>query len=94
MPEKLMYGIAEFTYWTRLPLRDPITTSAWLDFEELPEMEFETLEAAVEAMIERYADKIYIKEVYRGKETVICFIVDSDYNIAAALNYDKTVIYK
>ena len=102
MAEKCMYGIDTTSIWIHIksaPHNNPLSLAQFTSCdEEPPKMEFDTLESAVAAMIERYADKIYEKEVYRGKalgiETLICYVVDSDYNVAAALNYDKTVIYK
>lgn len=105
MSEKIMYGIETVTGFgpcsqskkrKRKPL--PIAFTLWelqwiADCEELPEMEFDTLESAVEAMIERYADKLEPVEKELGTETLKCFIVDSHHNLVAFLNRDKTVIY-
>jgi len=88
----MKYGIDITTYWTRLPLRDPITTSTWLEFEELPEMEFNDLDSAIIALKERYSDKIYTKNVRNGTEALLCCILDEDHNVVAALNYDRTVL--
>ena len=88
----MKYGIETINYWTCLPLRDPITISEWTDFEELPTMEFNNLKSAIKALKKRYINKIYTKNVRNGIETLLCYIIDENHNIIAALNYDKTVI--
>lgn len=88
----MKYGIYTEICWVRVPLRDPFTMLSWMGFEELPNIEFDNLENATNALKERYSDKIYIKNVRDGTEVLLCYVVDNDYNVVAALDYNGNVI--
>lgn len=90
----MRYGICADVCWVRLPLRDPFTMLSWIGLEELPTMEFDNLDSATNALKERYSDKIYTKNVNDGTEVLLCYIIDNDYNIIAALDYDGNVIMR
>ena len=90
----MRYGICADVCWVRLPLRDPFTMLSWIGFEELPTMEFDNLDSATNALKERYSDKIYTKNVNDGTEVLLCCIIDNEYNIIAALDYNGNVIIR
>ncbi len=61
--------------------------------EGLPEMEFDSLEAAIKAMKDRYGDKLEPVENKHGIETLSCYVLDSEHNIVAGMNKDTTAIF-
>lgn len=61
--------------------------------EELPEMEFDSLSAAVEAMADRYGNKLEPVENEHGIETLTCYVLDSEHNLVAGMSKDTTVIF-
>lgn len=107
MPGKLKYGITTLNGYMsyshsegiiavqkRLTPEQNLLFDQWIVCcEELPEMEFDTLEAAVEAMKERYADKLEPVESESGTWTLSCYVLDSNHNLVAAMNKDKTCIF-
>jgi hypothetical protein len=40
----LKYGIYTIEYWTRLPLKDPMTIAKWIDIDVKPDFESDNLE--------------------------------------------------
>ena len=107
MSEKRRYGITTLNGYMshshsegiiavqkRLTPEQQLLGAQWIVCcEELPEMEFDTLEAAVEAMTERYGDKLQPVESERGTWTLSCYVLDSNHNLVAAMNKDKTCIF-
>lgn len=60
--------------------------------EDLPDMKFETITEAINALNTYYISEVYIKETDRGIETNIYYVIDQNHNLMAILNYDKTII--
>lgn len=59
--------------------------------EELPEMEFETIECAVNVLTTKYIDDVYKTGTGKDTKTKIYYITSDNRNIIAILNYDKVV---
>lgn len=59
--------------------------------EELPEMEFETVEDAINALTTKYIDDVYKIGTGRDTKSKIYYIICENYDIIAILNYDKIV---
>ena len=59
--------------------------------EELPEMEFETIECAVNVLTTKYIDDVYKTGTDKDTKTKIYYIICDNHDIIAILNYDKNV---
>lgn len=59
--------------------------------EKLPEMEFETIECAINVLTTKYIDDVYKTGTGKDAKTKIYYIIADNYNIIAILNYDKIV---
>ena len=59
--------------------------------EELPEMEFETIEDALNTLTTKYIDDVYKTEIGKDAETKIYYVISDNHDIIAILNYDKNV---
>ena len=91
----LKYGIYTIEYWTRLPLKDPMTIAGWIDIDGKPDFESESLEEVLSILEKEYKDKVYYKPknngFHDGTECVLVYVVDSRCNIVATIDYDKTI---
>ena len=88
----MKYGIYVTSCWLRVPLSDTLTIMNWMGFEDLPEMEFENIVEATNALKERHTNELYVKNVRNGTEVLLCYIINEDYDVVAALDYDGKVI--
>lgn len=59
--------------------------------EELPEMEFETIERAINALTTKYINDVYKTGTGKDTKTKIYYIICDNHDIIAILNYDKNV---
>ena len=59
--------------------------------EELPEMEFETIECAINVLTTKYIDDVYKTGTGKDAKTKIYYIICDNHDIIAILNYDKNV---
>ena len=59
--------------------------------EELPEMEFETIEEALNVLTTKYINDVYKTGTGKDTKTKIYYIIGDNHDIIAILNYDKNV---
>jgi len=59
--------------------------------EELPKMEFETIEEALNILTTKYINDVYKTGTGKDTETKIYYIISDNHDIIAILNYDKVV---
>ena len=59
--------------------------------EELPKMEFETVEEAINILATKYINDVYKIGTGKNTKTKIYYIIGENHDIIAILNYDKNV---
>lgn len=88
-----MYGIYTVNYWTRLPMRDPLTIGKWIEIEGNAEFTSDSLDVVIDKLITNYSKKVYKKYtddgMYGITEYLLCYVLDSDHNIVGALDFDN-----
>ena len=90
------YGEVNLKLLEKMPTLNSIehqfkTVAHIADGEELPEMEFETIEDALNVLTTKYVDDVYKTGTGKDTETKIYYIICDNHDIIAILNYDKVV---
>lgn len=88
----MKYMIYGDIHWTRLPLQNPLIMGKWIYFEGRPEFETEDLNEALTVLKRDFADKVYRIPEGEGTEYVLYYVVNSNAELIAALDFDGNVL--
>lgn len=87
-----MYRIYLVHYGTIKLRHNPLIIGSWITFEGEPEYITNDLEDAKKVLQDMYAKKFYKEEEEKWISCLLFYILDNDYNIIAALDFDGTIL--
>lgn len=88
-----MFGIYTIDYWTRLPIRDPLTIAKWIEIEGEAEFVSDDLNVVIDKVVNEFSKKVYKRYTYDGMygitECLLCYVLDEEHNVVGALGFDN-----